>query len=632
MERTKILVVEDEGIVARDIKGTLQNLGYKVSDTVSSGKKAIEKTEEYQPDLILMDIKLQGKMDGIETAHRIHARYDIPIIYLTAYSDEKMLKRAKITDPFGYILKPFSDRELHSSIEIALHKHEMEHKLRESAKLLATTLKSIGDAVIATDKDGCITFMNSMAQFLTGWTKEEALGRELRGVLNIINAETREEIENPVTKAVEASTVIDWPIKNVLLVNRDGKETPIEDSVAPIKCDDENVVGAVLSIRDISQRKKMEKDLLRMQKLESMCTLTSGIANDFNNFLTAILGNIALIKMNTQLDDEGLERLALAEKACDRAKNVTQQLLAFSTGGTPVKETTPIAELLRNTIEIALGGSQVTCEFSIPVDLWPVEIDIGQVRHAISNLINNAIESMPQGGTIDVQGANRFLSPGNSLGLKERMYVNITIKDHGSGMSQEHLTKIFDPFFTTKQSGRGLGLTSTYTIIKNHNGHISVESELGAGTTFAIYLPAAEKQPKQKQNNTSNASQGRMRILVMDGDDIVREVCGEICQQLGYVVELAEDGSQAIESYRKAWESGHPFDGMIIDLTISGGISGKETIKILRKINPDVKMIVASGYSRDPVMAGVNKYGFSCEITKPYKLEELRDALMDILK
>lgn len=632
MERTKILVVEDEGIVARDIKGTLQNLGYEVTDTVSSGKKAIEKAEECRPDLILMDIKLQGKMDGIEAAHRIHARYDIPIIYLTAYSDENMLKRAKITDPFGYILKPFSDRELHSSIEIALHKHEMEHKLRESAKLLATTLKSIGDAVIATDKDGCITFINSMAQFLTGWTKEEALGRELSGVLNIINAETREEIENPVTKAVEGSTVIDWSSKNVLLVDRDGKETPIEDSVAPIKCDDENVVGAVLSIRDISQRKKLEKDLLRMQKLESMCTLTSGIANDFNNFLTAILGNIALIKMNTQLDDEGLEQLALAEKACDRAKNVTQQLLAFSTSGAPAKKTASIAELLRTTIEVALAGSQVTCEFSIPVDLWPVEINIGQFRHAISNLINNAIESMPQGGAIEVQGANRSLKPGNPLGLKERMYVNITIKDNGSGMSQEHLAKIFDPFFTTKQSGRGLGLTSTYTIIKNHNGHISVESELGTGTSFEIYLPATEKQPKQQPKKPSNAPQGKRKILVMDGDDIVREVCGKICQRLGYAVELAEDGSQAIELYQKAWETEHPFDGMIIDLTIPGGIGGKDTIKILRKINPDVKMVVASGYTHDPVMAGVNKYGFSSVITKPYKLEELRDALMDILK
>ena len=199
-------------------------------------------------------------------------------------------------------------------------------------------------------------------------------------------------------------------------------------------------------------------------------------------------------------------------------------------------------------------------------------------------------------------------------------------------MSQEHLAKIFDPFFTTKQNGRGLGLTSTYTIIKNHNGHISVESELGIGTTFAIYLPATEKQPKQQQKKASNAPQEERKILVMDGDDIVREVCGKMCQRLGYAVELAEDGPHAIELYQKAWETGHPFDGMIIDLTIPGGIGGKDTIKILRKINPDVKMVVASGYTHDPVMAGANKYGFSSVITKPYKLEELREALMDILK
>ncbi len=212
------------------------------------------------------------------------------------------------------------------------------------------------------------------------------------------------------------------------------------------------------------------------------------------------------------------------------------------------------------------------------------------------------------------------------------MYVSIAIKDHGSGMSQEHLAKIFDPFFTTKQSGRGLGLTSTYTIIKNHNGHISVESELGMGTTIAIYLPATEKQPKQQQKKPSNALQGKRKILVMDGDDIVREVCGEICQSLGYAVELAENGSHAIELYQKAWETGQPFDGMIIDLTIPGGIDGKDTIKILHKINPDVKMILASGYTHDTAMAGANKNGFSSVITKPYKLEELREALVDILK
>jgi PAS domain S-box-containing protein len=631
MEKTNILIVEDESIVAKEIKITLQELGYAVSGIVSSGKKAIEKVEESKPGLVLMDIKLKGEIDGIEAAGQINARYDIPIVYLTAYADERILERAKITEPFGYILKPFSDRELHSTIEIALYKHRMQQKLIDHAKWLSTTLTSLGDAVIATDEDGCVKFLNPVAQSLTGWTMEEASGRELTDILNIISSETREVIGNTVMKAIQEAAVVNMANSNVLLIDRYGKETPIEDSVAPIKYDKEDSVGAVLSFRDISQRKKMEIDTLRAQILESIGTLASGIAHDFNNLLTAILGNIMLTKMHTKLDDNGWESLIKAEKACDRAKNVTQRLLSFSKGAAPIKKAVAISEVLKNTVTHALSGTRVKCELAIPADLWWVEIDTGQVRQAFHNLLTNALEAMPKGGTVHVQAENITLDPTNSLSLKEGKYVKMTLKDNGCGISREQLVKIFDPYFTTKQSGRGLGLTSTYAIIKNHNGYISADSELGMGTTFFIYLPAAETIPKTKEKEPSKTTERKRKILVMDDDDIVREMCGNMCQWLGYEVELAEDGAQAIELYEKAREIGQPFDAVIVDLIITGGIGGKETIKILREIDPSVKAIVSSGYSDDPLMAEFEEYGFKGIIAKPYKIDGLKEVLQDVL-
>lgn len=261
MAETKIMIAEDEGIVAEDIRRSLQNLGYVVSSVVSSGKAAVEKAQENNPDLVLMDIVLQGEMDGIEAAEQIRSRFDIPIVYLTAYSDEKTLERAKLTEPFGYIIKPFKERELHINIEIALYEHKMEKKLKESKEWYSTTLKSISDAVIATDPKGCVKFMNPVAQSLTGWKLEEAEGKPLEEVFNIISEETGEEVESPIKRVIREGVVVSDANQTVLISN-DGTKIPIEENGDPIRDDKGNIHGFVVIFRDITERRDAEREEL----------------------------------------------------------------------------------------------------------------------------------------------------------------------------------------------------------------------------------------------------------------------------------------------------------------------------------------------------------------------------------
>jgi PAS domain S-box-containing protein len=628
--QTKILIVEDEGIVAMDIKNRLLSLGYAVPAVVFSGEEAIEKAAETQPDLVLMDIRLKGEINGIEAAEQIRDRFHIPVVYLTAYANGETLQRAKVTEPFGYILKPFEERELYSNIEIALYRHKMEKRLKEREEWLSIILKSIGDAVIATDDKGVITFMNPVAQDLTGWKEEEAIGKPLAEVFYIINEKTRKRCENPVEKVIETGGVVGLA-NHTVLISRDGTERILADSGAPIRDREGKIIGVVLVFRDITEKQKMEEELQKVEKLESIGLLAGGIAHDFNNLLMAILGNITLAKMYARPEDKVLERLEEAEKAGLRAKELTQQLLTFSKGGAPAKKTALIQELIKDSASFALRGSNVRCEFFFPDGLWPAEVDEGQISQVINNLIINAAQAMPEGGVIKVRAENLTVKPEHSLPLKEEKYVKITIEDQGTGISKEHLPKIFDPYFTTKQKGSGLGLATTYSIIKRHDGYITVESELGKGTSFYIYLPASEKEVPKRKAEEEEILPGKGKVLLMDDEEAVRKVAGKMLKSLGYEVEFAEEGGQAIELYKEARESGKPFDLVILDLTVPGGMGGKETIKKLLEIDPKVKAIVSSGYSNDPIMADFKKYGFRGVIAKPYKVRELSEELHRVM-
>ncbi len=510
------------------------------------------------------------------------------------------------------------------------NRKQSEEALAAEKERLAVTLRSIGDGVITTDVRGKILFMNKEAEKLTGWTQKDAAGSPLLKVLQIIDQKTRKSCENPVDKVIKTEQIVILA-DHTILIARDGTERIIAHSGAPIFNKESVIIGVVLVFRDISEKRKMEEELLKAQKLESVGVLAGGIAHDFNNILSALMGNISLSKLYTKQGDKIFEKLEGMEKATLRAMQLTGQLLTFSKGGAPVKKTLSISEFIKDCAQFALRGSNVQCEFSFQNDLWPADIDEGQISQVINNLVINADQAMPEGGTIQVSAKNMVMDAKHLLPLQPGNYIHISIQDQGSGISGQLLPRIFDPYFTTKQKGSGLGLATAYSIIGKHDGHIAVESELGVGTTFNIYLPASGKQVQEVKETQRDVLVGKGRILVMDDEAFIRDIAGEMLGHIGYAVEVAKDGAEAVKRYQKALESGKPFDAVIMDLTIPGGMGGKEVVQLLLEMDPAVNAVVSSGYSNDPVMSDFKKYGFKGVVAKPYNFEELGKAMQKIL-
>ncbi|MGB5157737.1 MAG: ATP-binding protein [Desulfobacterales bacterium] len=381
---------------------------------------------------------------------------------------------------------------------------------------------------------------------------------------------------------------------------------------------------------DITERKRTEEELLKAKKLESLGILAGGIAHDFNNILTAISGNISLAKMDVDSDSKIFDFLNAAELASVRAQALTMQLLTFAKGGTPVKEISSIASILKESSLFVLTGSKSKCEFSIAENLWSVEADPGQISRVINNIVINANQAMPEGGVIQIRAWNKEIEKEHGLPVKPGRYIMITIKDQGVGIAENNLSKIFDPYFSTKQTGRGLGLASAYSIIKKHHGHISVNSGQDKGTIFTIYLPASGKEIPVKEEPARLTGEGR--ILIMDDDKYLTEMMGDMLEILGYEAEFANDGAEAVALYKKGMESGKPYDAVILDLTVPGSMGGKDVIKILHEIDPKVKAIVSSGYSDDPVMSDFGEFGFKGMMPKPFDANVLGKVLNDVIK
>ena len=491
------------------------------------------------------------------------------------------------------------------------------------------TLRSIGDGVVATDMEGRVVFLNRVAELLTGWQEAEAVGHSFTEIFPLVDAKSREPGEDPVAKVLASGSIAILP-ENILLVRRDGSERAVADSCAPVLDDEGEVAGVVIVFRDVTDKERLEADLLNEQKLDSIGILAGGIAHDFNNLLTAIAGNITLSKMLAASSQEELmDCLTEAEAACLRATELTHQLLTFAKGGGPVKRITSLGALLRETAPFALAGSNVRCEFSIPDDLWPVEVDPTQIAQVINNLVINAKQAMPNGGTIGVHARNSIVWPEHAPPTETGTYVQVSIRDQGMGIPKENLQKIFVPYFTTKRTGTGLGLATSYSIIKNHHGYITVDSEVGVGTVFHVYVPATEA--RMEERTRPEPPRGMGRVLLMDDEDMVRKVTSQMLRQLGYSVDGAADGVEVIEMYRKAKEAGQPYDVVIMDLTIPGGMGGRECIEKLRGIDPEAKAIVTSGYSDDPVMADHARFGFVGVISKPWKIDAVNETLRELI-
>lgn len=383
--------------------------------------------------------------------------------------------------------------------------------------------------------------------------------------------------------------------------------------------------------KDISEKKRNEEEIIKAQKIDSLGILAGGIAHDFNNLLTGILGNITLAQKLIDSDHTAYKRLDFAAKASVRAQDLTRQLVTFSRGGAPIKKATCVPELLKESVSFALRGSNVDCEFHLPPDVWLVEVDEGQINQVVNNMLINAVQAMPDGGTVQVRAMNIVVSDVEGLPLKSGKYVKISIVDEGTGIPQEHIDKIFDPYFTTKKRGSGLGLATCYSVIKKHDGYINVKSDVGVGTTFDLYLPVSGRTSQINSKDEKSVKKTKGKILIMDDEELIRDLASQILLVAGYDVVPAKDGTEAIAIFENALRSGEPFDAVIMDLTIPGGMGGKETIRRLLRIDPQVKAIVSSGYSNDPVMAEFAFYGFKGVLEKPYNAEDLSRTLNAIL-
>lgn len=491
-----------------------------------------------------------------------------------------------------------------------------ERALIEEKSKLQAVLSGIGDGISIQDRDFKIIYQNGTHIGMFG----EHTGRHCYEAY----AGKKGVCEGcPLAKSFKDGKIY----KDLRKKDTKDGDIHMEVTASPVRDGSGNIIAGVEVVRDITERMRMESELIKTQKLESLGIMAGGISHEFNNILTAIIGNITLAKMYANPKLEIYDILTEAEKASERAKDLTKQLLTFSRGGEPVKKIIELYDIIKSSSFMRLSRSNIKCKCEIPDDLWPLEVDEGQVVQAVNNIIKNAEQAMPGGGSIAIGAGNVYFGENDMPGLGEGKYVMLSISDSGSGVPDEHLSKVFDPFFTTKTNGSGLGLATAYSIIKKHGGHIVVESTPGEGSVFTVFLPASVEMPPKRKEGKRAAIHGKGRILVMDDEEMVRTVMGRLLNQCGYDVEFAKDGTEAIDVYRKADESGKAFDVVIMDLVIQGGMGGEEAIRRLIEIDPGIKAIVSSGYSNDPIMANYKDHGFRGVLKKPFQSEELSRVL-----
>ncbi len=520
-------------------------------------------------------------------------------------------------------------KELESSneklqMEMAERKRA-EQEVTKTAEHFRSLIENGLDIITVLNSDGSIRYESPSVERVLGYGPEELIGLNVFDyIYPADNAATR-EVFSAVVKEPGRSDGVELRFRH-----KDGSWRILEAAGKSLIADDSVIV--IVNSRDITDRKRMEEYLIQAQKLESLGILAGGIAHDFNNLLVSILGNVSLALLEVGPASDASLLLRTAEKASLRAQSLTQQLLTFSRGGDPIKKIIDIGQVIREAAEFSLRGSRVKCSIELPDDLWPIEADVGQIAQVFNNLVINADQAMPAGGTITVRAENINSAHHEIPTLKPGRYIRLSIHDSGIGIPKEYIGKIFDPYYTTKQKGSGLGLAVTYSIIRKHDGHITAESTPGVGTIFTIYLPACNAPCAEAQAGEGRIRKGRGMILVMDDEHDVRATVGQMLQRLGYTVDLVEDGAMAVQRYRESIQNNNPFDAVIMDLTVPGGMGGRDALVRMLEIDPGVRAIVSSGFSNDPVMADYAKYGFAGAVAKPFLLKELSASIAAVLK
>jgi len=500
-----------------------------------------------------------------------------------------------------------------------------EQALAAEKERLSVTLHSIGDGVIATDTQGKVIIINSVASKLTGWSPSEAEGKGLSEVFQIIHEISRMPCENPVDKVLATGEIIELA-NHTVLIHRDGTERIIADSGAPIRDSEGKTIGVVLVFRDMTEKQRLIEAAQRTQKLESLGILAGGIAHDFNNLLSGIYGYIDILQAKSK-EAWIADYLSKAMATIERARGLTHQLLTFAKGGKPIRKIASLFPFVEETVHFALSGTSIVGHFQIADDLPLCEFDMNQIGQVIDNLVINAKQAMQEDGTLILKAYRLHLVEGQVEGLPEADYVCISIGDTGGGIPADILPKIFDPFFTTKPKGSGLGLATCHSILSQHDGSIEAFSEPGKGSEFRLYLPASTDLVKTSGTETKRNFRGKGRIILMDDDVLICDTVGEMLSLSGYAVTTFQSGQGVIDFLSQPSEKTREVVAVILDLTVPGGMGGKAAVGEIRKITADLPIFVSSGYSDDPLMAEPEAFGATASIGKPFR----RLALLELL-
>jgi len=531
---------------------------------------------------------------------------------------------------YGYELLKFSEYIMISLPFILflfffmLFSRKEETLLVESEERYRTLVEESNDGIFITDGKKFL-FVNERMMDITGYTLEELI---TMNPFRLIHPDEVHRVINGIKKLKKQGSLN--ALKSRIL-RKDGRALTVLFNGKIIR--HEERLSMMGTIKDITDFEAMQNDLLKQEKLRSLTILAGGIAHDFNNFLTGIMGNLSILKMELKhaKNEEMIETIDEALEACGKARGLTAQLMNFTKSGTPAKEAASIEEIIKESSEFSLRGSKSRCEFHFHKALPMVRIDPVQISQVIQNLVLNAAQAMPEGGIVRIYVDAVDVNENYPLPLGPGRYIKISIVDNGKGIPEEHLGKIFDPFFTTKEKGSGLGLSVCYRIVKNHNGHIEVESEEGKGTAVHVYLPLEEVNPTEIRKEGNSQRMVRGRVLVMDDEELVRELVKRGLKKKGISVDVASEGEEAVKKYREALGSGSPYNAVILDLTVPGGMGGVEAARMMLKMHPEANLIVSSGYSEDIVLSEYTKYGFRACLPKPYTIQKLLKTIEKFL-
>jgi len=587
-----------------------QMLGFADEEVVTSPDEFISRLHPDEKERVITDMQahLNDSTPVYAAEHRLRHKNGS---WIWVRSRGKVRSRAADGKPLHFI---------GTHVDIT-SRHQAEQALAEVSERLRVTLRSIGDAVIATDVAGGITLMNPVAEQLTGWTLEQARGQALSVVFHIIDEHTNQPCPNPVDAVLRSGGVEMLP-ENVLLVSRNGPQRLIGDSGAPIVDATDTIIGVIVVFRDITARRRLEENQQTIAKLQAIGVLAGGIAHDFNNLLCGAFGmvELALLHLRDKHDAEAGHALKRALTSFDRATGITKQLLTFAKGGTPIRKTQTIDKILAETVRFSLSGSNIRLNVAIATGLWPCKVDAGQIGQVIENLTLNARQAMLNGGTLTITADNVADGPAP---LPPGRYVRVILHDTGCGISLENLNRIYDPFFTTKSTGSGLGLAAAFSITKQHHGSITVDSKVGQGTAFTLHLPAVVRAQDPAPSVTQKQAVSLGHFLLMDDEQPLRELVHEYFTDLGYEVCCVADSSTAIAAYRSAIQDGWPFQLILLDLTIPGAKGGQETLVEIMGIDPHVHALALSGYAEAAAMTTPAAFGFIGAISKPFRIQQL---------